>query len=339
MPLERPAGTRLWVRSSPNGSLCSCFDGYVESAGTRARLVGVMIDLHLHTTASDGRCTPEDLVARAFAVGIRTMSVTDHDTRAGEPAARAAAESRGMTFISGIEITAVHDGKDVHVLAYGLPNDVPELTALVTQQRARRVARAREIGERLARLNVPIDVDALVTSAQSASGKAIARPQIAQSLIAAGHVSTVAEAFDRFLGESSPAYVPHQGTSPADVIALVNRSGGVASIAHPGQLKKDELIGTLVEAGLQCLEAYHSSHDEQAQAHYLSIARRLGLAVTGGSDFHGDGTRRAEFFGLVGLPSADFDRLNELLAEARARSSHTSLVASASRAHEGQATR
>jgi predicted metal-dependent phosphoesterase TrpH len=219
-----------------------------------------------------------------------------------------------MEFISGIEITSVHDGKDVHVLGYGLPAETPALDALLAEQRRRRVERAREIAARLARLNVPIDVDALVAAAASRSGKAIARPQIAERLVAAGHVSSVAEAFDRFLDERAPAYVPHTGTSPMDVIALVADCGGIASLAHPGQLKKDHLIADLVDAGLPCIEAYHSSHDEQTQRHYLEIAQRFNLAVTGGSDFHGDGRRRAEFFGAVGLPIADFKRLTALLA-------------------------
>jgi predicted metal-dependent phosphoesterase TrpH len=244
------------------------------------------------------------------------MSVTDHDTRAGEAAARAAAEALGIEFISGIEITSVHEGKDVHMLGYGLPADTPALDGLLVEQRQRRVERAREIAERLARLNAPIDVDALVATAASRSGKAIARPQIAERLVAAGHVSSIAEAFDRFLDERAPAYVPHTGASPMDVIALVSDSGGVASLAHPGQLKKDHLIAEMVDAGMPCIEAYHSSHDEQTQRHYLEIAQRFNLAVTGGSDFHGDGTRRAEFFGVVGLPRADFERLQALLANA-----------------------
>jgi predicted metal-dependent phosphoesterase TrpH len=218
-----------------------------------------------------------------------------------------------MEFIPGIEITAVHEGKDVHVLAYGLPSDVPALESLLSEQRQRRVERAREIAGRLAKLRAPIDVDALVRSAVSRSGKALARPQIAQSLIDAGHVSSIAEAFDRFLDERAPAYVPHQGVSPMDVVALVDEWGGVASLAHPGQLKKDHLIGELVDAGLPCLEAYHSSHDAATQTHYLELAKRFGLDVTGGSDFHGDGTRRAEFFGAVGLPRADFERLRARL--------------------------
>jgi predicted metal-dependent phosphoesterase TrpH len=279
--------------------------------------MGAVIDLHLHTTASDGRCTPEELVDRCAEVGLSVISVTDHDTRAGEGAARARALERGIEFVSGIEITSVHDGKDVHVLAYNLPADVPELDALIAEQRRLRVERAREIADRLARAGAPIDIDALVASASLASGKAVARPQIAQYLIAAGHVSSVAEAFDRFLGESCEAYVPHQGASPATVLALVARGGGLASLAHPRRLNRDEVIPGLVDAGLTCLEAYHSTHDTAAQAHYLDLARRYGLLVTGGSDYHGDGTRHADCFGVVGLDPAAFERLKERLNTAR----------------------
>ena len=273
------------------------------------------IDLHLHTTASDGRCTPEELVDRCDAIGLRVISVTDHDTRAGETAARARARERGIEFIPGIEITSVHRGRDVHMLAYNLPDQTPELDALISEQRRLRVERAREIARRLDRLGAPIDIDALVASAAAASGKAVARPQIAQYLIAAGHVSTVAEAFDRFLGEECDAYVPHQGASPITVIQTVARAGGIASLAHPGRLKRDELIPELVEAGLGCIEAYHSTHDAAVQAHYLELAARYGVDVTGGSDYHGDGTRHAECFGSVGLDPAAYERLRARLTK------------------------
>ena len=276
------------------------------------------IDLHLHTTASDGRCTPAELVRRACAAGIRVMSVTDHDTRAGEAAARAAAEVAGIELISGIEVTSVHRGRDVHVLGYGLPEEAPALEAVIRNQRQQRIERAREIGERLGRLGVPIDVDRLIAAAAAASGKALARPQIAQALVEAGHVSSIAEAFDRYLDDSAPAYVPHRGIGPADVVTLIVRCGGVASLAHPGRVRDvDSIIGDLVNAGLGCIEAYHSSHDEVAQNHFLDVARRFELGVTGGSDFHGDGTRFAECFGVVGLPAHALDRLRALLDEAR----------------------
>jgi predicted metal-dependent phosphoesterase TrpH len=269
----------------------------------------MLIDLHMHTTASDGRCAPEDLVRRAYDVGIRTMSVTDHDTMAAVRPATRAAEALGMTVISGIEITSVHAGKDVHMLAYFLAEDAPGLQELLSHQRRQRVERAMEIADRLAKLGAPIDVQPFIDAASAPGGKAIARPQIAQALIAAGHVGSVQEAFDRYLAEDSPAYVPHRGASPAEVVALVSARGGVASLAHPGYRPQDEIIPGLVDAGMRAIEVFHSSHDDAATAHYLDVARRHELLVTGGSDYHGEGTRRAEFFGLVNLPQAHFDAL------------------------------
>lgn len=263
----------------------------------------------MHTTSSDGRCTPEELVQRAWQAGIRTMSVTDHDTMGGvEPAARAAAPL-GITVVPGIEITSVYKGKDVHVLAYFLSPSAPGLQDLLTTQRQQRVSRALDIANRLAGLGAPIDADALVSAASAPGGKAVARPQIAQALIAAGHVATVAEAFEKYLGEDSPAYVPHRGASPADVVRLITAGGGIASLAHPGYRPQDEIIPELVDAGLAAIEVFHSSHDRATEAHYMAIARQHDLLVTGGSDYHGEGVRRAEFFGVVHLPQEHFDAL------------------------------
>jgi predicted metal-dependent phosphoesterase TrpH len=268
-----------------------------------------VIDLHMHTTASDGRSSPEDLVRRAYDAGIRTMSVTDHDTMAAFRQAEQAAASLGMTVIPGIEITSVHRGKDVHVLAYFLSESAPGLQDLLTSQRKQRVDRAVEIARRLAGLGAPIDVQPFIEAAAAPGGKAIARPQIAQALIVAGHVASVAEAFDKYLGEDSPAYVPHTGASPAEVVALVTAGGGIASLAHPGYRPQDEIIPGLIEGGLEAIEVFHSSHDTEAQARYLEIATRHNLLVTGGSDYHGEGTRRAEFFGVTNLPAQYFEAL------------------------------
>jgi predicted metal-dependent phosphoesterase TrpH len=272
-----------------------------------------VIDLHMHSTASDGRCTPEDLVARVADKGITVMSLTDHDTFAGVAAATAAAAQRGIEVVPGIEITSVHKGKDVHVLAYFVSEQTPGLQALLMRQRKQRLDRALEIASRLSRLGAPVDTDVLVATATAPGGKALARPQIAEMLIAAGHVSSVPEAFERYLGEESPAYVPHTGASPAEVVALIAQGGGAASLAHPGYrgagptTPKDELVPQLVDAGLMAIEAIHSSHDADQQAHYVKLAQEHGLAITGGSDYHGEGTRRAEFFGVLGLPREYFD--------------------------------
>ena len=281
-----------------------------------------MIDLHMHTTASDGRSAPEDLVREAFDKGIRVMSVTDHDTMAGvAPAARAAADY-GMTLIPGIEITSVHGGKDVHVLAYYLPDLTKPLRDLLGAQRRNRLGRAREIADRLAAVGAPIDVAALMEAGSALGGKSLARPQIAQALIAAGHVSTVAEAFERFLSEDGPAYVPHTGASPMEVVELIGQAGGLSSLAHPGYTKQDAVIPGMVTAGLVAIEAYHSSHDEAAVAHYLDVARTFGLGVSGGSDYHGAGTRRSEFFGVVHLPPSHYEALCDSASRARERAAH-----------------
>ena len=276
-----------------------------------------MIDLHMHTTASDGRSTPEELVKQAYDAGIRTMSVTDHDTMGGVECAAAAAAELGMTFVPGIEITSVHGGKDVHVLAYFLPELSEALRDLLSEQRRNRLERARLISERLAAVGAPIDMDALMEAGAALGGKSLARPQIAQALIAAGHASSVAEAFEKYLSEDGPAYVPHRGASPSEVVDLIGQAGGVSSLAHPGYTKKDEIIPDLVAAGLTAIEAYHSSHDADMVQRYLAAARTHGLAVSGGSDFHGVGARRSEFFGVTNLPAQDFEVLRERASRTR----------------------
>jgi predicted metal-dependent phosphoesterase TrpH len=251
------------------------------------------------------------LVEHAWNAGIRIMSVTDHDTLGGMTRAAAAAAARRMTLLPGIEITSIHGGKDVHVLAYFVSEETPGLAPLLANQRRLRLERALEIASRLANLGAPIDADRLVAAATAPGGKSLARPQIAEALIAAGHVASVAEAFDKYLAEDGPAYVPHRGASPAEVVELLTRGGGVASLAHPGYRQRDEIIPEIVDAGLTAIEAYHSSHDEAMTDHYLELARRYDVCVTGGSDYHGEGTRRSEFFGVINLPQHHFDALLE----------------------------
>ena len=276
-----------------------------------------MIDLHTHTTASDGALAPHDLVARAQGLGIRTLSVTDHDTLAGVPAAAAAAAARGMELLPGIEITAVHQGRDVHMLAYFLDPEPAELVPFLERQRQDRTRRAREMSARLAALGAPIDMEDLISGAEAA-GMAVARPTVARALLDAGHVTSLQQAFDRWLADGRPAYVPRKGASPAEVIRLVRRSGGLPVLAHPGLLRRDELIPDLVAAGLGAIEAYHSDHDPADQSRYLRVAAQHGLAVSGGSDFHGDDHPRAGCFGRVGLPRDRFGFLFQGIHEAHA---------------------
>src|SRR5262245_21626670 len=274
-----------------------------------------MIDLHMHTTASDGTSTPEDLVARARRAGITIFSITDHDTMAAVPAASAAAVREGLTCVPGIEITTVYEGHDVHVLGYFLDASAPILMALLERVRALRRERASEISERLAKAGVPIDVEVLISAADPGSSRSLARPQIARALVAAGHVATVAEAFDRYLSEGCCAYVPHRGPSPEEGIAAIRSARGVASLAHPATTKRDEIIPALAYAGLAALEAYHSAQDPATTSRYVELARSLDLAVSGGSDFHGETMRRAEFFGVTNLPNEEYESLSARVSQ------------------------
>jgi len=228
---------------------------------------------------------------------------------AAVPRAAALAAERGMTFVPGIEITAVADGRDVHVLGYFVRPDSTELRALIANQRHERVVRAREIVHRLAKVGAPLDYDLLFGAASEFAGATIARPQIAQALIRAGHVSSIAEAFDRFLDVGRPGYLPHQGPRPEIVVGSIVRAGGLASLAHPGPLGRDDLMPALIDAGLAAIEAYHSDHDTLTQRRYVQMARDFDLAVTGGSDYHGNGRARDAFFGVIGLPQEEFSRL------------------------------
>lgn len=268
-----------------------------------------MIDLHLHTTASDGALTPSTLVARARNAGVRTMSVTDHDTLAGLTEAAEASASSGIRLVPGVEITAVRRGRDVHLLAYFFDLTDSGLLTFLTEQRRDRLRRVREVADRLAALGLPIDIEPLLTSAEARPGRSIGRPQIADALVAAGHACDRNEAFDRWLGNGRPAFVARAGAAPEEVIAIVLRAGGLVSLAHPGLTGIDEAVPGLAAAGLTALEAVHGDHDAATEARYREMAACYGLAVSGGSDFHADSGHRVPALGRVALPAADFAAL------------------------------
>jgi hypothetical protein len=267
-----------------------------------------MIDLHLHTTASDGLLAPPDLVALAAAAKLTVISVTDHDTVAGLASARAAAARVGMELIPGIEVTAVKDGQDVHVLGYFIDPDSAALGEFLMGQRADRVRRVQDISARLLALGLSVDVGSLLAGAQ-AGGRSIGRPAVADALVAAGHATGRDEAFERWLGRGRPAFVPRRGASGRDVIQVIHAAGGIASMAHPGLLAQDVWIPELVEAGLDAIEVWHSDHTPEDVARYGALAGRYRLARSGGSDFHGAGVHRESRIGSVTLPPAEFAAL------------------------------
>src|SRR5262245_10682754 len=274
-----------------------------------------MIDLHLHTTASDGYCTPYELVDRALRGGVTVMAVTDHDTIAAISEVQSAADARGIEVVAGIEITAVESGRDVHMLGYFIDPRHGGLSAFLSSQRAQRVARVEALGLRLAQLGMPIDIGPVLARARQEGGRSVGRPQIATAMIAAGYVANTREAFDRWLATDRPAFVPRRGVPPVDVIDIVHAAGGLASLAHPGQTEVDARIAAYAEAGLDAIEVYHPDHDAAASDRYRTIASRLDLLVTGGSDFHGDADHGGEP-GTVALPLDDWIRLRDAAAHA-----------------------
>jgi len=233
----------------------------------------------MHTTASDGRLTPVELVARAAAAGLTTISVTDHDTVAAIDEVTAAARQSGIRVIPGIEITAIDDGRDVHMLGYLFDKESPRLSELLVSQRALRVSRVRELAARLASLNMHIDVDKVLAAAAARPGSSVGRPQLARELVRAGLVESVQQAFDQWLATGKPAFVPRTGPSPATVIETIHAAGGVASFAHPGVTKRDDLIAPLIDRGLDAIEVYHSDHTPEDVAVYRHLATRLNAKI------------------------------------------------------------
>ena len=266
------------------------------------------IDLHLHTTASDGRCTPQELVQRAARAGLSVMAVTDHDTTAAIADVDEEARHHGIHAIAGIEITAVEAGRDLHVLGYLFDPQHQGLASLLVRQRAARVARIEGIASRLAAHGVPIDVEPMIEQNRRESGRSIGRPQVARAMVEAGHVASTQEAFDRWLGRGLPGFVAREGPTPEAVIEIIHRAGGIASIAHPGQRGLGTRIPTLAAAGLDAVEAFHPDHDAALVQEYVDLARSLSLLLTGGSDFHGDPGHGCEP-GSVTLPAEEWERL------------------------------
>jgi 3',5'-nucleoside bisphosphate phosphatase len=271
-----------------------------------------VIDLHTHTTASDGRCTPAELVARASAAGVTILSVTDHDTVAGCEAVAAACASARIRFVAGIEITAVCEEADVHMLGYFVDASSPALGAFLSDQRHQRIDRIRRMIAKLAVFGIHLNADAIVQPAIDDPSRSVGRPWIARALVSGGYVKSTNDAFGIWLSRGRPAFVARESAPPERVIERIHEAGGLASLAHPGLVKRDDWIPAFAAAGLDALEVYHIDHDQAATKHYRAIAERLNLAVSGGSDFHGDESHGSPSPGTVTLPREDYDRLAAL---------------------------
>lgn len=251
------------------------------------------VDLHTHTTASDGTYPPAELVQEAARRGIRVLAVTDHDTvDAVGPALLAARAHPPLEVVPGIEINTDGPGGEVHVLGYFVDWTASWLNDVLRAFREERAARIHRIAERLAALGYPIDPAEVFALVQEGSA---GRPHVARVLVRRGHVASVREAFDRFLAAGRPAHVPHRKVEPREACALIHRAGGLAVMAHPGfHEDAPATIRDLARTGhLDGVECYYAEHSPEQTARFLGLCRELDLVATGGSDFHGPPVRAA----------------------------------------------
>jgi predicted metal-dependent phosphoesterase TrpH len=286
------------------------------------------IDLHSHTTASDGSLSPEELVALAASLGIEVLAITDHDTTRGVPAAQAAAKRRNVTIVPGVEISTISGREELHLLGYFVNPGDPELQALLARTQEARRTRAQQMSVRLAKMGLPIEWERVVAIAGETSS--IGRPHVAATLLEAGHVSSYDEAFSLWIGRDCPAYVERYKLSPEDAIQLIQRSGGLSVLAHPyaysrhGECKKSldlkRWLPRLRDAGLEGIEIYYPNYPRRVNRHLLALAIQYGLLITGGSDFHGGMLENG--LGSVAVPWAVWEGLERRWRALQAQPTH-----------------
>jgi len=268
-----------------------------------------LVDLHSHSTRSDGAFAPARLVEEAAARGVTTLALTDHDTTAGLDEAEAAAQEHGLEFVPGVEITCECAGTEVHLLGLGIDRLNPKLQRICTDVQERRRERFFEMVARLRAHGVPLSTEGVE------DGVSLARPYLARLLVQQGKVAGYQEAFERYLRRGRPGFVDHSRIRIEGAIEAIQAAGGVAVIAHPGLYRNgDEVVVEARKLGLDGIECHHSDHNHDVSQHYVSLARKLELLVSGGADFHGPEHARSKFFGKRGCPNDDFERMKDALA-------------------------
>jgi 3',5'-nucleoside bisphosphate phosphatase len=277
---------------------------------------GRFVDLHSHSTASDGSKSPSALVAAAKAAGLAAIALTDHDTMAGVAEAASAGEQAGVRVVPGVELSAVDDDREVHLLGLHIQRPAVLEDALRTF-RDTRETRARQIVEKLNTLGVTISFEDVLARAGDA---AIGRPHVARVLIEGGWARDSRDAFDRYLGAGRPAYVPKHRLSVADAITLIHAGGGIAVVAHPGPDGRRETLERYAGLGLDGVEVRHPGHTTEDMNRLGALAAFLGLLPSGGSDWHG-ASEGPRVLGVMRVPAAWLERQDERV-EAR-RAAHT----------------
>jgi predicted metal-dependent phosphoesterase TrpH len=275
----------------------------------------VFADLHLHTNFSDGTFTPEELAGHGQRWGFATLALSDHDTVEGCARMAQACATHGIEFISASELTAEMDGHELHLLAYGIDITNDRLLGELAKFQEVRQNRIREMVICLNKLGIPLPPEAVF---KLANCRAPGRPHVARALVQAGFCRTLDEAFDRFLKKGKPAWVPKFKMSAPDAIKLIHETGGLAVMAHPGLNRTDEFIPELLAAELDGIECFHSKHSTAMAEHYLMLADKYHLLVTGGSDCHGM-NKGKPLIGTIKLPYEHVEELKARIADQRSK--------------------
>ncbi len=257
------------------------------------------VDLHTHTIFSDGLFTPEEVIVRASQLGFAAVAITDHDSVDGIERALQAARSRRIEVVPGAEFSCNVNGTDVHILGYYFDYRRSEVQEFFARVRQRRLERAEKMVQKLAELGVVVSFSRV---RELAGAGAVGRPHLAQAMVEAGAVANLSEAFERYIGYHAPAYIPKMRLTPAQVVDFIHKNGGLAVVAHPATYGNDDLLYPVIAAGVDGIEVWHPEHNDRAVAHYLEIATKNRLLVTGGSDCHGGRKLGKIYLGDVRLP-------------------------------------
>lgn len=264
-------------------------------------------DLHLHTKFSDGTYTPFELISESRKAGLSAIAVVDHDTVEGISVTREAAEKEGVEVLAGIELSAECRGMEVHILGYLIDYENETLAEKLDDLKKRRVDRIYEMVSKLKEIGVMLEAGKVFDMAGKGT---VGRLHLARALVKEGKVGSIFEAFQKYIGDKSPAYVLGFKFSPRDAIKLIRDTGGLPVLAHPYSIKNDELIYEFIDYGLMGLEVYYPEHSQSMVNFYLELAKKHNLLVTGGSDCHGKAKTDVKI-GSIKIPYELVERLKE----------------------------
>lgn len=266
-------------------------------------------DLHIHTTASDGHCSPHDIIQQAITAGLTHIAITDHDTVDGIIALQKDKlyPNQSIVVIPGIEFSADLPGREVHMLGYYIDPFCEKLQKMLSIIISDRDLRIKKMIEKVQLLGYGIKYEDILGAVKHTT--ALGRPHLAKALVKKGYFSNVAEVFNLLLSTDGPAYVPHYKLEPEEIIKLIHECGGIAVLAHPGLIHDDGIVHKLINQGIQGLEVYHPKHSDEETERYAVMAESHKLLVTGGSDFHAISSRFPNQLGMFTVKKSLAEKL------------------------------